>query len=268
MTASQLLDEFDRYGRSCGHRPATVFTRHKVIALFIRAVGDPRTVDTSAVVAWLATPTWKPWTRRTYAQSVRRFFGWLYEFGHRPDNPCARLRSPHVPAGVPKPVTDAELRFILNQCRPDGWFRLCVLLCAYGGLRVAEATGLRREHVTESTLTVVDGKGGKTAAIPAHPEIWAAVKDLPSGPVLRGQTGRPLGGKSVSIYARQIFDELGLPDVHLHRLRHWFGTTVQRNQGDLRVTQELMRHTSVSSTQVYTQVATAAKVAAVSGLAA
>lgn len=261
-----LLDEHTRYLTAGSAAERTIGCRLVVLTACLAAVGDPLVVDRAALVGWLATPGWSPWTRATYRGHLRGFFGWLCEFGHRDDDPAAKLRRPRVPAGVPRPVTDAELVLVL--ARVPAWFRPLVILCAFAGLRVSEAARLCREDITAETLTVRAGKGGKSAVVPTHPRIWALVADLPPGPVLRGRYGQALTGKYLSSAAREVFDRLGLDAVHCHRFRHWFGTSVQANQGDIRVTQELMRHASIASTAIYTQVATAAKVAAIAGLAA
>ena len=77
---------------------------------------------------------------------------------------------------------------------------------------------------------------------------------------------RDFAEKSVE-QARKAFDALGMTDVTMHRMRHWFGTMIQREFGDLRVTQECLRHANVSSTQIYTQVSDQQRVRAIDTLA-
>lgn len=261
----ELLAAHLCYLRSANAAPRSQVDRVKTVRQCLRQLdADPLTVTTEQLTEWLANGDWAKWTRHTYRNHVRGFFNWLHEFGHRIDDPAARLPPARAGQGVPKPVTDNELDDAL--ARSTGMWRTVILLVAYAGLRASEAAALCREDVTESLITVRSGKGDKSAQLPTAPEIWAHVRDLPPGPVVRTVTGQPISGRRLSTRARGYFDGLGMPRVHLHRFRHWFGTTVQRNQGDIRVTQELMRHSSVASTQIYTLVATAAKVAAIAGL--
>ena len=259
-----LLSAYATWGRSRGLREQSITGRCDVVWRFLREAGaDPYTVDRAVMVGWLGREHLGTWSRATYRAALQSFWGFLHEFGHREDDPAARLRPIRVPVDVPKPVTDDELQLLL--ARSDAWWQLVIMLGAYAGLRRAEIAGLCREDVTSSEITV-HGKGGKVARVPCHPLLWSRIRALPPGPLLHTPTGKPASGQWLSNRARRHFDRIGLPHVHLHRLRHWFGTTVQQRQGDIRVTQELMRHDNVASTQRYTAVDTAAKVAAIHAL--
>jgi hypothetical protein len=70
----------------------------------------------------------------------------------------------------------------------------------------------------------------------------------------------------ISVHARKKLDKIGLYDVHMHRLRHRYGTLIQDMQGDIRVTQVCLRHRRVTSTEGYTKVSDAKRVVAVAAL--
>jgi integrase/recombinase XerC len=218
------------------------------------------------LVQVLAQEEWGIQTRASYTADVRAFFRWAVSpLDPRVDfDPAAMIRPPRVPRGMPRPVSDAELAVIVDD--PDESHRLWSLLAAYAGLRCIEISRLDSEHITEERITV-RGKGNKTRTIPTHPEIWKAAQGLPAGPVAVSCRGRRLGAKQVSARAAYHYcTRLGLTDVTLHRLRHWFGTNVQHAQGDIRVTQELMGHASPATTAIYTLVADTKKIAAVAAL--
>ncbi len=259
-----LLDEFTVYARAAGHTGATIAGRRKVIRQIVADLGDPLMVTAPALTNWFGHEGWTPWTRSTYRNAARSFFGFLVEYGHRVDNPAGRLRRPRMPASLPKPVSDAELAFLLDVS-PEPW-RTIVMLGAYAGLRVGEIAALRREDVSAETILIRRSKGGDPALVPTHPKLWAQLRDRGPGPVVRTPRGRTLTGKSISSRQRAYFDSIRLRAVHMHRLRHWFGTAVQRQQGDIRLTQELMRHRSITSTMIYTEVTVAAKVSAILAL--
>jgi integrase len=259
-----LIESYATFARAGGLAANTIADRCAAVDRCLRTVGDPLEVDRSDLVEWLADPGWKAWTRATYRQHITAFFAWLVEFGHRADNPAAALRRPRVPKGLPKPVTDAVLADAI--ARSDEPWRSIIMLAAYAGLRASEIAQLHARDVAEDVITIRRSKGGGSAQVPTHPRLWAHLAGVPDGPVVRDRAGRPVTGKWISAHARHHFDALGLPEVHIHRFRHWFGTTVQRGQGDIRVTQECMRHANVSSTMIYTEVASAAKVSAIGGL--
>jgi integrase/recombinase XerC len=166
-------------------------------------------------------------------------------------NPAEDLE-PITPArGVARPVTDEQLRRVLTES--DQPFRTWAVIAAYQGLRCIEISRLDREHVTERQLIVVKGKGGRPRAHDTDPYVWAAVRDLPPGPVARTPDGERAGAFYVSSTAANHFRRhLHMPGVAMHRLRHWLGVNLQKEYKDIRVTQAALGHASLSSTQIYT----------------
>lgn len=210
------------------------------------------------IAAWLATARARN-TRAGWGVALRSFFRWGEHVGKvdLADNPMRQVDHTGHRRGVPRPVTDAELATILDGA--DGRTRLWCLLAAYAGLRRGEISRLDRGDITPETIRVA-GKGDRERAVPTHPDIWAAVADLPPGP-LAGCTPDHVG-RRISHTARQ----LGLDGVTAHRLRHWYGTWTYRASGDVLVAQQLLGHASVANTMIYAQVADAARRAAVEAL--
>lgn len=202
---------------------------------------------------WLYRDQWARNTRATYYACLKSFYTWAcnakdpwLSFNPMDDlEPCTRVR------GVARPVTDEQLRTILTQAAEP--FRTWALLAAYQGLRAIEISRLMREHITEQQLIVVCGKGNRPRVHDTHPDVWSAVKGLRSGPVARTKEGDQADAFYVSVQTAQHFRyALKMPGVGLHMLRHWLGVNVQRQFRNLRVTQALLGHVSLSSTQVYT----------------
>jgi integrase len=212
------------------------------------------------LAGWLARPEWSRQSRATYYGHIRGFFSWacnplhpLLDF-----DPSAALTRPRRPNNIPRPISDQQLEYMLG--RAEDPFRLWILLAAQAGLRCAEIATIRREDFTEEAITV-RGKGGKEAPVPTHPDIWAAVSGLPPGRLVK------LTAEQVSNRSRTYFrHHLGLTGVGLHRCRHWLGTTVQRQTGNLRITQELLRHGSPTTTAGYAQVTDRERRAAIHAL--
>jgi integrase/recombinase XerC len=128
------------------------------------------------------------------------------------------------------------------------------MLAAYAGLRASELAAVRREHVTERLIRIPQAKGGDPASVDTHPVIWDMVKSRPAGPLAVRPSGRPLSGHWLTARQRAHFDKIGMPDVTLHRFRHWFGTMLLDAGNDLRTVQESLRHRSITSTEGYTLV--------------
>jgi integrase/recombinase XerC len=186
------------------------------------------------------------------------------------------LRAPRQPKSLPKPLTAPDARRVVSvdeQLSEEPWVAArdaAVLTLLYGsGLRISEALGLPASVLSspgESVLRVT-GKGGKTRLVPVLPVAIEAVGEYrrlcpyhldPEGLLFRGARGGPLNPAIIQRAMRKIRSALNLPDTATpHALRHSFATHLLGRGGDLRVIQELLGHSSLSTTQVYTGVDTA-----------
>lgn len=189
-------------------------------------------------------------SRNTYRAALRGFYSWALKRHLIDQNPAIDLEPVKRRRTTPRPATLEQLGTILE--RAEDPVRLWALVAAYAGARCIEISRLERKDITEDT-TYLWGKGDKERAVPTHPQVWAAVRDLPPGLLAGGRTAN-----RVSNAAAKVFDRIGVPDVTLHRLRKLAGTLWQQATGDIRVTQELLGHASVATTMVYTAVSDAA----------
>ena len=257
-----LLALWSMWMRATGSADKTISTRLEgVRVLGAHAGAHPAELDTMDVVAWLASCR-SQWTRRTYSSSARAWYAWLVEQGLRDDNPMTRIPKQAQPRSHPRPAPDQALRDVLAS-RHMGTTRAYLLLGAYQGLRAGEIGRVRGQDFDGDWLSV-RGKGDTRATIPVHPLVAPLRGSFPAfGYWFPGRDGGHVSGKVVSATVSAAFTRAGHPEVTCHMLRHWYGTQLQRATGDLRVTQELMRHASIQSTAIYTQVSTRSKVDAV-----
>lgn len=125
-----------------------------------------------------------------------------------------------------------------------------VTLALYAGLRAQELADLRGEQLerwTQGWALRIMGKGDVVATIPAHPKVVEIVRGV-AGPVFPGATANSISHKGL-----RLFREVGL-EGGIHRCRHTFATRALEASGnDLLCVRDLMRHASVSTTQVYTK---------------
>lgn len=202
---------------------------------------------------WLYRDSWSRNTKATYYSALKTFYAWATN-PRDPwltFNPMEDLERCTATRGAARPVTDEELRRILTEAAEP--FRLWSLIAAYQGLRAIEISRLDRQHITEQQLIVVRGKGDRARVHDTHPDVWAAVRDMPKGPIARNREGDRADAFFVSIQTAQHYRyALRMPGVGLHRLRHWLGSTVQKEYRDIRVTMAVLGHASLTSTQVYT----------------
>lgn len=186
------------------------------------------------------------------------------------------LRAPKQPKSLPKPLTAADARRVVDageQLAEEPWIaarNAAVLALLYGsGLRISEALGLTGDDLAAagSSALRVTGKGGKTRLVPVLRVVVEAIteyRDLcpyhldAEGPLFRGAKGGPLNPAIIQREMKKLRSALNLPDTATpHALRHSFATHLLGRGGDLRTIQELLGHASLSTTQIYTGVDTA-----------
>ncbi|EPS2706400.1 site-specific tyrosine recombinase XerD [Cronobacter turicensis] len=207
--------------------------------------------------------------------AVRRLFQHLYREKIRDDDPSALLASPKLPQRLPKDLSEAQVDRLLQAPTVEEPIELrdkAMLEVLYAtGLRVSELVGLTMSDVSlRQGVVRVIGKGNKERLVPLGEEAVYWVEQYLTH-------GRPwlLNGQSLDILfpsnrARQMTRQTfwhrikhyaqlaGIDSEKLspHVLRHAFATHLLNHGADLRVVQMLLGHSDLSTTQIYTHVAT------------
>jgi integrase/recombinase XerC len=183
------------------------------------------------------------------------------------------IRPPKQPKSLPKArsISDsANLIGMTEAFSEEPWIAArdkAVLTLLYGcGLRISEALGIKGADapIGGTEMIRVVGKGGRERIVPVLPAVRRAVEDYvqltpfppePGEPLFRGAKGGPLSPRIVQIAIARLRGALGLEStVTPHALRHSFATHLLGRGGDLRTIQELLGHSSLSTTQIYTNV--------------
>ena len=264
MTMSFVPDYLE-YLQASGASPATIRARRTVLQdLHNHLPLGLAFASTAEIAGWLAQRGSTKGTKATYRHHVRAFYKWATETDLLDGDPSLGLSRVHVPARLPRPISDDEMAAILALPLQVG-LRIAAVLAGFAGLRCCEISTCRREHVDESTLYVPAGKGEQAGYVPTHPIIWATVKDRPRGLLVLNKWGTTSPGW-VSEAFRLAMIDAGMPGVTAHRLRHWFGTTVAVQTKDAFLTQQCLRHASPNSTAGYVRVAAMRLAAAVRDL--
>ncbi len=213
--------------------------------------------------------------------AIRMLHRFLVEEGLRSDDPTGDLEGVRVPAGLPKPLSEAEVTSLLDAvvgADPVSLRDRAMLELLYAtGARISEVCGLSIGDVDLERRTArLYGKGSKERLVPVGRVAIEALRAwqgesgrkhlVPARFARRGdaeavflnQRGgrmtRQLAWSVVKTYGRRA----GIDEAHLspHVLRHSCATHLLDHGADLRVVQELLGHASLSTTQVYTKVST------------
>ena len=205
--------------------------------------------------------------------ALRAFFKWAETEKHLATNPAENLSLPRRWKRLPKSLSHAEVEQILKPLATPTPSDLCdqaILELAYAsGLRLAELRGLRLEqlHLEAGFVTVI-GKGNKERVVPVgkfavdslNRYLTVARPQLvrPKSPATVFLTRRGTAFAHVTMWKR-ITDRVRRAgfdrNVTPHMMRHSFATHLLEHGADLRVIQELLGHSSISTTEVYTHVA-------------
>jgi integrase/recombinase XerC len=209
---------------------------------------------------------------RTIAYMIsgwRRFFGWLVKHRGYSRNPCVGLRPPKSLKTLPKALSpDLVARLLETPAKTPAEMRDKAMFELFysSGLRLAELVSLDcadAKGILRQAEVTVTGKGAKTRTVPVGSkarvaaDAWLAQRGALANPdepaLFVGARGRRISPSSVRHALSQWARRLGLPQhVHPHMLRHSFATHVLQSSGDLRAVQEMLGHSSISTTQVYT----------------
>lgn len=237
--------------------------------------------DEGALEAWFADLSRRGLSAATAARrrsSVRQFYRFALGEGWRSDDPSRRINAPKQGRSLPKTLSRDEIEALLTAATlADGaaGLRLVALVeMAYAsGLRVSELLTLKVEAVRRDlAYLIVRGKGGKERLAPLNAAAresikgWLDARDAARKPNTPDSVWLfPSHGKTGHLTPRrfaQLLDQAALAAnidparVSPHVLRHAFATHLLEGGADLRVVQTLLGHADISTTQIYTHVAT------------
>jgi integrase/recombinase XerC len=199
----------------------------------------------------------------------RSFFAWLARHRGIGANPCAGIRAPKSAKALPRVLSPDQAAQLLDRRPEDEWEtrdKAMFELFYSSGLRLAELVRLdledAREAVEAAELAVL-GKGNKTRRVPVGRKAiealnaWLAIRPVRARAAERalftGARGRRVAPRVVQHRLSRWARKLGIAaPVHPHVLRHSFASHLLQSSGDLRAVQDLLGHSSISTTQVYT----------------
>ena len=213
--------------------------------------------------------------------SLRMFFRWLGAMGCVSHDPASVLQGPKEPKGLPKTIRPPEMVRLLSVHAGDseqGSLRgqtpadmrdQAILEFLYAcGARVSEASGLLTTHVDfDLKQAKVFGKGAKERIVPLHDMALASMRSylLRARPKLLGtrmtdaffvsSRGNPMSPDAIRKMFKATLRAAGLDEsLSPHDMRHTFATDLVSGGADLRSVQEMLGHSSLSTTQIYTHV--------------
>jgi len=199
--------------------------------------------------------------------AIRSFFRFLCKSNIAGQNPAQSVRAPKTPRSLPK-ILDVDQTIKMLDYEPDDDLECRDLamweLFYSSGLRLSELVELNRVDIDllDRSVHIRDGKGGKSRMLPIGRqaakaiERWLELRQTWSGnetALFVSVRGSRLSARSVQSRLKRWGRKHGINEkMHPHMLRHSFASHLLESSGDLRAVQELLGHSNISTTQIYT----------------
>lgn len=285
LRSSEIIDGFTAYLERVNKSKHTITnyandSLNLIEFLNSEGLGDLTFVNDTLARYYIGFLADKNYTNETIARkisSARTLFDYMMAEGIVSSNPFKSVIMPKRGKKNPKFIYEDEIEELFKHIdtgSAKGMRDLAILETLYGcGLRVSELCELKMIDVDYSqNLILVHGKGGKDRYVPMHKKVVEALKQYEkyarSELLLRSEDydqqvlflnfkGTPLTSRGVRKILNKIIEDAGQSNslnITPHTLRHTFATHLLNNGADLRTVQELLGHSHLSSTQVYTHV--------------
>ncbi|SFI43152.1 integrase/recombinase XerD [Halpernia frigidisoli] len=238
----------------------------------------PVNITYEQIQEYLFSNSKKKFSERSQARwvsSLKSFFKYLVEEEIRADNPTTLLEGPKLGFYLPDTLSETNIERIVNAVDLTsnlGQRNYCILEVLYGcGLRVSELVDLKISNINfKENYLRVDGKGEKTRFVPftdftakvISDYILNSRKDIEINKkfedfVFLNRRGSSMSRVMVFIIIKELAEKAGInKSISPHTFRHSFATHLLQNGADLRYIQEMLGHSSITTTEIYTHLKT------------
>ena len=243
----------------------------KKFAAFINSlnISQYNQIDDEVCSAWIGdlyTSGNSPRSIQRHLSSAKGFFRFLKKNGLISSSPLDLVTAPKIANTLPDVLSPEDVEQLLNF-KPSSVIEIrdmaIVELMYSSGLRVSEAININiTDFEDDMAFLRVLGKGSKTRLVPLGKFAIKAVENWlnerkkisnDTEALFLNSKGSRLSIRSVQLRLKKMAIKQGLPPIHPHMLRHSFATHMLESSGDLRTIQELLGHSSLSTTQIYTK---------------
>ena len=207
-----------------------------------------------------------PRSIQRHLSSAKGFFRFLMKNDLIKSSPFELVIAPKSPSNLPEVLSPEDVEQLLNF-KPSNLIEIrdmaIVEVMYSSGLRVSETVNINIADFEEDmTFLRVLGKGSKTRLVPMGRFAVTAINNwlterekivANTDALFLNSKGTRLTVRSVQLRLKKMALKQGLPPIHPHMLRHSFATHMLESSGDLRTIQELLGHSSLSTTQIYTK---------------
>ena len=285
MTWEEKIEDFSNYlkfekNSSENTIEAYLADINKLKDFAVEQLGDvqPDKISYEDLQEFLFQVSKEKYSERTQARwisSIKAFFKYLLEDELREDNPSALLETPKLGVYLPDTLSLEEIEkliSVIDKTTDLGQRNLCMMEVLYGcGLRVTELTELKISNINfKEGYIKVEGKGDKVRFVPLADYtaglIQHYIKEVRAKPkidkqhtdtLFLDQRGSKISRVMVFIIIKEQAQRAGIQkNISPHTFRHSFATHLLQNGADLRYIQEMLGHSSITTTEIYTHLNT------------
>ena len=214
-------------------------------------------------------------TQARWISSIKGFFSFLLEDELREDNPSALLETPKLGLYLPDTLSLEEIEKLISATEENTDLakrNRCMIEVLYGcGLRVSELTELQISNINfKENYLKIQGKGDKVRFVPLADYTADFIKDYinnirskqkinpkHSDILFLNSRGAQISRQMVFLVIKEIVRKAGIQkNISPHTFRHSFATHLLQNGADLRFIQEMLGHSSITTTEIYTHLNT------------
>jgi integrase/recombinase XerC len=261
-TLEAYKNDLTRYENYCAN--------HEIIVL------DASAYEVQSFIADLSAESMAAASVNRHLSSIRGFYRWLVRFHKRKDNPCSALKNIKTPVKLPSVLWENEMADFASLPDTAGILwpqrdKALIMAMYSAGLRISEVVSLTIANISPTLEDAkIKGKGGKERFVFFSDEAREAIAEyLPQREARLNMSG--IDGKRNELFVNRKGRPISIPgvrwiiskyaqhsgigkNIHPHALRHSFATHLVNGGCDVRVVQEMLGHSSLSTTQRYTHI--------------
>lgn len=271
---SQYIPQFVEQMRYDGKAPLTIEAYFRDLTTLNQLLAQEPPSDEllnkdhiKLAIIKLSSKNQSPKTLARYLSAWRQFCAYLVKRKLLENNPCLGIKPPKSPKRLPKAISIEKTMVLLDSVPIENELmirdRAMFELLYSSGLRLSELTGLNLTNIDDEAMTVrVLGKGGKERIVPlghtaldaiqAYLNVRAQKND--EAALFTSKHGNRLSNRQVQYRLDHwvLLSENNQQHIHPHMFRHSFATHMLQESKDIRAVQDLLGHSNINTTEIYT----------------
>lgn len=200
-------------------------------------------------------------TNNRRISTLKSFFKFLVSENLIKTSPLENIESAKTSRKIPRYLSEKQMMDLINICDtyPDSKkLKLLVLLLYSSGARVSELLSIKTNMINQNNNTMrITGKGNKERIIPISPSVIELINNMNiSGPLfVSKKTNKVISRQRAFQIIKKLGEGIGFANLSPHKIRHSFATHLLNNGANILTVQNLLGHSDISTTEIYTHIA-------------